>query len=104
MTEKEKETPELIQHEANGSFITKGIADYIKAKIKEAGLKIDHLRMAKSQWKKIVRMYEEVDDIKEGNLEFVTLVVKLDRLVPESEIWYCAKDGTPVGKIVGLER
>lgn len=101
---KEEKEIEVVEHEANGSFITKGIADYIKAKILEKGAKISFLKMAKSQWKKIVRQYEEIDGMKEGNMEFVTIEVKLDRVVPESEIWYCAANGNVLGKIVGLER
>jgi hypothetical protein len=101
----EKSDPiEPIVHEANGSFITKGVADYIKAQILEKDLKIAFLKMAKSQWKKIVKQYEEIDGMKEGNQEFITVEVKLDRVVPESEIWYCAADGMVLGKIVGLER
>lgn len=99
----EVEVP-MIEHEANGAFVTKGLVEYIKGKILEDGLKIDHLKMTKSQWEKIVRMYEEVDGMKYNDLELAAILVKLDRTVPESAIWFCAKDGSVLGKIVGLER
>jgi len=108
MSEKQVEEKKIFEHEMNGGFITKGLAEYVKGKIREMDpkVKIDHLEMAKSQWKKLVGMYAEAEDgaMKEGNLEFVTLLVVLSKYVPESEIRYCAKDGTVVGKIVGAER
>lgn len=102
---KEKvEEKELVEHEGNGSFITKGLFDYVKAKVIAAGYKVDHVKMAMSQWKKIVRAYEEEDGMREGNREFLGVTVTVDRKVPESEIWFCAKDGSVSGKMVGMER
>jgi hypothetical protein len=100
----------MIEHEMNGSFITKGMVEYITQKIRKeleeakSKTKIDHLEMAKSQWKKIVAMYAEEDGMKEGNLEILALPVTLSRYVPESEIRYVAKDTSVLGKIIGLER
>jgi len=104
--EKEPEKFEPIIHEANGSSITPGLTDYIRQRIaNELEIKPTQLRMAKSQWKKIVRSYEEVvPGLTEQLLEWSGFPVELDRTVPEHEIWYEAKDGKIVGKIVGLER
>lgn len=112
MTDTKADEKKIFEHEMNGGFVTKGLAEYIKVKIREnleeskSKLKIDHLEMAKSQWKKLVGMYADAEDgaMKEGNLEFVTLPVVLNKYVAESEIRYCAKDGTVLGKIVGAER
>jgi hypothetical protein len=95
---------EIVVHEGNGSFITKGLFDYVKAKVIAEGYKVDHALMANSQWKKIVASYEEEYGLREGTLEFLGVPVKVDRKVPESEIWFCAKDGSVGGKMVGMER
>ena len=93
----------MIEHEMNGSKITKGIGEYIKGKIAEAKLKADHLLMSESQWKKICRQYDE-EGIKEGDREFVTLPVTLTKHIAESEIHFCDKKNEVIAKIVGLER
>lgn len=103
MTEKEKAL-EIFEHDANGSTITVGLAEHVKGKLAEKELRATTLRMAKSQWEKIVRIFNEVDGKKFNDLEFATIKVVLDRAVPEHEIRFCAKDGTVIAKIVGLER
>jgi hypothetical protein len=104
------EEKQPFTHEMNGGFVTKGLAEYVKMKIREqlkeqkSKLEIDHLEMAKSMWKKLVQMYAEEDGMREGNLEFVTLPVITSKFVPESEIRYVTKTGLVLGKIVGAER
>lgn len=93
----------MIEHEMNGSKITKGIGEYIKEKLAEEKLKPVGLWMSKSQWEKICRLYDE-EGVKEADREFVTLPVTLSRFVNESEIHYIAKSGEVIAKIVGLER
>jgi hypothetical protein len=102
----------MIEHEANGSFITKGIMDHVLQKIREeiaaekSKVKIDRMEMSKPQWKKIVAMFADPEDggMKEGNLEFQGFPVGVTKYIAESEIRILAKDGTVLGKIVGLER
>jgi hypothetical protein len=102
----------MIEHEANGSFITKQLTDYVLQKVREeiaaekSKAKIDRMEMSKSQWKKIVAMFTDPEDggMKEGNLEFQSIPVKVTKYIAESEIRFMAKDDTTLGKIVGLER
>jgi hypothetical protein len=92
----------MIEHEMNGSKMTTGIGEYIKGKIADEKLKVDHLVMAESQWKKLCRMYAE-DGMKEGEREFITLPAKLAK-ISEHEIHFRDKKGEVVAKLVGLER
>ena len=93
----------MIEHEMNGSKITKGIGEYIKGKIAEAKLKADHLVMARSQWEKICRQYED-EGMKDADREFVTLPVTLTKHIAETEIHFSDKKNEVIAKIVGLER
>ena len=92
----------MIEHEMNGSKMTVGIGEYIKAKISAAELKVNHLVMAESQWKTLCRMYDD-EGVKEGNREFVTLPVKLAK-ISEHEILFLDKKNEVLARVVGLER
>lgn len=93
----------MIEHEMNGSKITKGIGEYIKGKITDEKLKAVGLLMSKSQWEKICRLYDD-EGVKEADREFVTLPVVLTKHISESEIHFVDKKGDVIAKVVGLER
>lgn len=93
----------IVEHDMNGSKITKGIGEYVKGILAKAEVKPDHLVMAKSQWEKICRLYDE-EGIKDADREFVTLPVTLTKHIAESEIHFVDKKDEVIAKIVGLER
>lgn len=93
----------MIEHEMNGSKITKGIGEYVRLKTVQEKLRADHLVMSRPQWEKIVRMYAE-DGLQDQHREFVSLPVELTKHIAESEIHYLDKKNEVIAKIVGLER
>ena len=116
---------EVISREANGGFISPQMTTGMLALVAEAntppkpappkptpvaGTKpsptvVTTLKMAKSQWEKIVRLHAGiVDGVSDSSYSWCGVPVTIDRTVPESEVWFTTKDGTVLGKIVGLER